>query len=81
MLHAPNSVTRGVLHRRRSQTADARGVALPADWQPRDDVTVAPPTTTPAAKERVRDEFLEVTDSSCAKKNVQPPSMRMLAAR
>jgi len=35
------------------QTADAHGVATPADWQPGDDVIVPPPGSCGAAKERV----------------------------
>lgn len=35
------------------QTADAQGVATPADWQPGDDVIVPPPGSCGTAKERV----------------------------
>ena len=35
------------------QTADAFSVALPADWQPGDDVIIPPPGSCEAAKERV----------------------------
>jgi peroxiredoxin (alkyl hydroperoxide reductase subunit C) len=35
------------------QTADAHGIATPADWQPGDDVIVPPPGSCGAAKDRV----------------------------
>ena len=35
------------------QTADAHGIATPADWQPGDDVIVPPPGSCGVAKERV----------------------------
>ena len=36
------------------QTADKHGVATPADWQPGEDVIVPPPTSTKAARERMK---------------------------
>ena len=36
------------------QTADAHGVATPADWQPGEDVIVPPPASSSAARERMK---------------------------
>lgn len=44
------------------QTADKFGVALPADWQPGDDVIVPPPGSCGAAKERVETQGIQVYD-------------------
>ena len=42
------------------QTADAHGVACPADWRPGDAVIVPPPSTVKAAEERLADTSLDV---------------------
>jgi peroxiredoxin (alkyl hydroperoxide reductase subunit C) len=44
------------------QTADANGVACPANWRPGEPVIVPAPTTTKAAGERVDNKELAVTD-------------------
>jgi len=52
------------------QTADANGVACPANWRPGDDVIVPPPTTASAAAERAADKSLKVTDWYFSKKSL-----------
>ncbi|HJL15972.1 MAG TPA: peroxiredoxin [Sandaracinaceae bacterium LLY-WYZ-13_1] len=52
------------------QTADAHGVACPADWRPGDDVIVPPPSTVDAARERLEDETVKVTDWYFSKKSL-----------
>jgi peroxiredoxin (alkyl hydroperoxide reductase subunit C) len=52
------------------QTADANGVACPANWKPGDDVIVPPPGTQQAAAERVADDNLKVTDWYFSKKSL-----------
>lgn len=52
------------------QTADAHGVACPADWRPGDKVIVPPPATTQAAEARLKDTSLEVTDWYFSKKQL-----------
>lgn len=44
------------------QTADANGVACPADWRPGDAVLVPPPQTAGAAEARMKTPGLEITD-------------------
>lgn len=44
------------------QTSDKFGVALPADWQPGDDVIVPPPGSCGAAKELVEAQDMQVYD-------------------
>ncbi|MEZ4335351.1 MAG: peroxiredoxin [Sandaracinaceae bacterium] len=52
------------------QTADAHGVACPADWRPGDAVIVPPPSTVKAAEERLADTSLDVTDWYFSKKSL-----------
>jgi peroxiredoxin (alkyl hydroperoxide reductase subunit C) len=52
------------------QTADAKGVACPANWTPGQDVIVPPPTTTDAATQRMADRTVQVTDWYFSKKKV-----------
>jgi peroxiredoxin (alkyl hydroperoxide reductase subunit C) len=52
------------------QTADAHGIACPADWRPGDKVIVPPPGTTADAEKRVADKSLEVTDWYFSKKSL-----------
>ncbi len=52
------------------QTADAEGVACPADWRPGDDVIVPPPATVAEAAKRVADPELKVTDWYFSKKSL-----------
>jgi len=52
------------------QTADAAGVALPANWRPGEEVIVPPPTTAHAAEERVENKELSVTDWYFSKKKI-----------
>ncbi len=44
------------------QTADANGVATPANWKPGDKVIVPPPLTQEMAEERTKDGKVECTD-------------------
>ncbi len=43
------------------QTADAYGIATPADWRPGDDVIVPPPGSCGVAKDRVADKDPDIT--------------------
>lgn len=52
------------------QTADKFEVALPADWQPGDDVIVPPPGSCGAAKERVETKGIQVYDWFFSLKNL-----------
>ncbi len=52
------------------QTVDKNGVACPANWRPGEDVIVPPPVTSSAAKERVADKSLKVTDWYFSKKKL-----------
>lgn len=52
------------------QTADANGVACPANWRPGDDVIVPAPTTTKAAEERVASKDYQVTDWYLSKRKL-----------
>jgi peroxiredoxin 2/4 len=52
------------------QTADANGVACPANWRPGDEVIVPAPTTAQAAIDRVANKELHVTDWYLAKKTL-----------
>jgi peroxiredoxin (alkyl hydroperoxide reductase subunit C) len=52
------------------QTADAHGVACPANWRPGEDVIVPAPLTAAAAEARANDPSLRVTDWYFAKKSV-----------
>ena len=52
------------------QTADANGVACPANWQPGDDVIVPPPQTQADAEKRVADKSVAVTDWYFSKKKL-----------
>ncbi len=52
------------------QTADAHGVACPADWRPGEAVIVPPPATVQAAKERMTTPGIEVTDWYFSKKSL-----------
>ena len=52
------------------QLVDEHGVAAPANWKPGDKVIVPPPATAAAAKERLEDKSLELTDWYFAKKAV-----------
>ncbi|MEQ1504769.1 MAG: peroxiredoxin [Myxococcota bacterium] len=52
------------------QTADAHGVACPANWKPGDDVIVPAPLTSAAATTRAADKTLKVTDWYFAKKSL-----------
>jgi peroxiredoxin (alkyl hydroperoxide reductase subunit C) len=51
------------------QTADAHGVACPADWRPGEKVIVPPPATTQEADARMKSDF-DVTDWYFSKKAV-----------
>lgn len=42
------------------QTSDAFGVSTPADWLPGDDVIIGAPTTTSAAKERIKNKDKDI---------------------
>jgi len=55
------------------QTADANGVACPANWKPGDDVIVPAPTTYDAAAERAASKQLQVTDWYLARKHLVAP--------
>lgn len=52
------------------QTADANGVACPANWRPGDDVIVPAPTTTKAAEERMASKDYQVTDWYLSKRKL-----------
>lgn len=52
------------------QTADANGIACPADWKKGDEVIVPPPTTQDLAAQRVEDKALKVTDWYFSKKSL-----------
>lgn len=52
------------------QTADAHGVACPANWKKGDDVIVPPPVTTADAAKRVASKEYEVTDWYFSKKKI-----------
>jgi peroxiredoxin 2/4 len=52
------------------QTADAHGVACPANWHPGDKVIVPAPTTAEGAAKRVAESGLEITDWYLAKKQL-----------
>lgn len=52
------------------QTADAHGVACPANWRPGEKVIVPAPLTSSAAEARAKDSSLEITDWYFAKKSV-----------
>lgn len=52
------------------QTADANGVACPANWRPGDAVIVPAPQTSAAAEERMKNQELEVTDWYLSKKKL-----------
>lgn len=52
------------------QTADANGVACPANWRPGDKVIVPPPATAQAAEARMTQEGIEVTDWYFSKKSL-----------
>jgi peroxiredoxin (alkyl hydroperoxide reductase subunit C) len=53
------------------QTADANGVACPANWRPGDDVIVSAPTTLDAAAERAASKQFEVTDWYLSKRRLE----------
>ncbi len=53
------------------QTADANGVATPANWQPGDAVIVPAPATQQDAEKRAGDKTLEVTDWYLSKKKLE----------
>jgi peroxiredoxin (alkyl hydroperoxide reductase subunit C) len=44
------------------QTADAHGVACPANWRPGDDVIVPAPNTSQGAEDRLKNKDFQVTD-------------------
>ncbi len=52
------------------QTADAKGVATPANWRPGEECIVPPPRTQQDAEKRVADKSLKVTDWYFSKKSV-----------
>lgn len=52
------------------QTADANGVACPANWRPGDDVIVPAPLTKEGAEARAQDKNLKVTDWYLSKKSL-----------
>lgn len=52
------------------QTADANGVACPANWRPGDKVIVPAPATAKGAEERVHAKDFEVTDWYLSKKKL-----------
>ncbi len=52
------------------QTVDKHGVSCPANWNPGDEVIVAPPVTTKAADERLKTREFEVKDWYFAKKRL-----------
>ncbi|MBN1297872.1 peroxiredoxin [bacterium] len=52
------------------QTADAHGVATPANWRPGDDVIIPPPGTQDAAEARVKEPGVECTDWYFCKKRL-----------
>lgn len=52
------------------QTADANGIACPANWKPGEKVIIPPPATQQAAEARVADPTLEVTDWYFSKKSL-----------
>lgn len=52
------------------QTVDKHGVSCPANWNPGDDVIVAPPLTTKAADERLKSKEFDVKDWYFSKKKV-----------
>jgi peroxiredoxin (alkyl hydroperoxide reductase subunit C) len=52
------------------QTADANGVATPANWKPGDKVIIPAPQTAEGAEERVRTEGLEIIDWYLSKKSL-----------
>ena len=52
------------------QTADANGVATPANWKPGEKVIVPPPKTQEMAEERVADKSVECTDWYFCKKSL-----------
>jgi len=54
------------------QTADANGVACPANWKPGDEVIVPTPQTAEAAAERARSKEYQVTDWYLAKRRLEP---------
>jgi peroxiredoxin (alkyl hydroperoxide reductase subunit C) len=52
------------------QTADANGVATPANWRPGDKVIIPAPSTTEAAEERVGEKGVECVDWYLCKKSL-----------
>lgn len=52
------------------QTADKKGVAMPANWKPGDKVIVPPPLTAEDAKKRLESKDFEVTDWYFSKKEI-----------
>lgn len=52
------------------QTADAHGIACPADWRPGDAVIVPPPGTVQDAEARINDPDIQVTDWYFSKKQI-----------
>jgi peroxiredoxin 2/4 len=52
------------------QTADANGVACPANWRPGDEVIVPAPMTAQGAQDRVGNKDFAVTDWYFSKKKI-----------
>jgi peroxiredoxin (alkyl hydroperoxide reductase subunit C) len=52
------------------QTADAKGIATPANWKPGEECIVPPPRTQLDAEKRVADRSLKVTDWYFSKKTI-----------
>lgn len=75
LLYYPMSLGRNVDEILRAfdalQTADAHGVATPANWRPGDAVIVPAPATQQDAEKRVKDTSLEVTDWYLSKKKLE----------